>query len=205
MYQNSTMSEGYNYTWIIFSMHFVVVKFLEWIHSTIILGQISTCKLRLDETSFRLAVNLKFCGWKTSPCPSQSQSDMKDFYHAGGRPKDCQAEGCRSCCLSLRTPQQAACLFRPGNELLVETALAPHSNSLAWKIPWMEEPGGLQSMGSLRVGYDWASSLSLFTFIHWWRKWQPTPVSLPGESQGRGSLMGCRLWGRTELKTTEAT
>ena len=41
--------------------------------------------------------------------------------------------------------------------------------------------------------------------MHWRRKWQPTPVFLPGESQGRGSLVGCRLWGRTELDTTEAT
>ena len=40
------------------------------------------------------------------------------------------------------------------------------------------------------------TSLSLFTFLHWRRKWQPTPVFLPGESQGRGSLVGCRLWGR---------
>ena len=46
---------------------------------------------------------------------------------------------------------------------------------------------------------------SLFTFMHWRRKWQPTPVFLPGESQGRGSLLGCRLWGRTESDTTEAT
>ena len=41
-----------------------------------------------------------------------------------------------------------------------------------------------------------------FTFMHWRRKWQPTPVYLPGESQGWQSLMGCRLWGRTELDTT---
>ena len=63
----------------------------------------------------------------------------------------------------------------------------PHSSTLAWKIPWMKEPGGLQSMGSLRVGHDWATSLSLFPFMHWWRKCQPTPVFLPGESQGQGS------------------
>ena len=44
-----------------------------------------------------------------------------------------------------------------------------------------------------------------FTFMHWRRKWQPTPVFLPGESQGRGSLVGCCLWGRTESDTTEAT
>ena len=84
-------------------------------------------------------------------------------------------------------------------------AMAPHSSTLAWKIPWTEEPGRLQSMGSLRVGHEWATSLSLFTFLHWRRKWQPTPVFLPGESQGQRSLVGCCLWGRTELDTTEAT
>ena len=83
--------------------------------------------------------------------------------------------------------------------------MAPHSSTLAWKIPWTEEPGRLQSMGSLRVGQDSATSLSLFTFMHWRRKWQPTPVFLPGESQGRGSLVGCRLWGNTESDTTEVT
>ena len=65
--------------------------------------------------------------------------------------------------------------------------MATHSSTPAWQIPWMEEPGRLQSMGLLRVGYDWATSLSLFTFMHWRRKWQPTPVFLPGESQGRGA------------------
>ena len=80
----------------------------------------------------------------------------------------------------------------------------PHSSSLAWKIPWAEEPCGLQSMRSLRVGHDWATSVSLFTFLHWRRKWQPTPVFFPGESQGWGSLVGCCLWGRAELDTTEA-
>ena len=142
-----------------------------------------------------------------------------------------------------------------------EKAMAPHSGTLAWKILWTEEPGRLQSMGSLglqslRFGlrcrtkiftslgvcvhetgegngtplqysclenpmdggawwaavhgvaksrHDWATSLSLFTFMHWTRKWQPTPVFLPGESQGRRSLVGCCLWGCTESDTTEVT
>ena len=86
-----------------------------------------------------------------------------------------------------------------------EKAMAPHSSTVALKIPWTEEPGGLQSMGSLGVRHDWATSLSLFTFMHWRRKWHPTPVFLPGESQGRGSLVGCHLWGPTEYDTTEAT
>ena len=80
--------------------------------------------------------------------------------------------------------------------------MAPYSGTLAWKIPWMEEPGGPQSMGSLRVGQDSETSLSLFTFMHWRKKWQPTPVFLPGESQG---WVGCHLWSRTELDTTEGT
>ena len=68
--------------------------------------------------------------------------------------------------------------------------MAPHSSTFAWNIPWMEEPGRLQSMGSLGVGHDWATSFSLFTFMHWRRKWQPTPVFLPGESQGWGGPGG---------------
>ena len=67
-----------------------------------------------------------------------------------------------------------------------EKAMATHSSTLAWKIPWMEEPGRLQSMGSLRVRHNWVISLSLFTFMHWWKKRQPTPVFLPGKSQGWG-------------------
>ena len=81
--------------------------------------------------------------------------------------------------------------------------MAPHSSTLAWKIPWTEEPGRLQSMGLRRVRHDWATSLSLFTFMHWRRKWQPTPMFLPGESQGWGSLVGCCLWGHTESDTTK--
>ena len=76
-----------------------------------------------------------------------------------------------------------------------EKAMATHSSTLAWKIPWMEEPGRLQSVGLWRVGHDWVTSLSLFTFMHWRRKWQLTPVFLPEESQGRQSLVGCCLWG----------
>ena len=69
-----------------------------------------------------------------------------------------------------------------GNSGSMEKEMATHSSILAWRIPWTEAPGGLQSMGSLRVGHDWATSLSLFIFMHWRRKWQPTPVFLPGES-----------------------
>ena len=86
-----------------------------------------------------------------------------------------------------------------------EKAMAPHSTTPAWKIPWVEEPGRLQSMGSLRVGHDWATSPSLSSFMHWRRKWHPIPVFLPGESHGWRSLVGYSPWGRTESDTTEAT
>ena len=85
----------------------------------------------------------------------------------------------------------------------LEKAMAPHSSTLAWQIPWREELGRLQSMGSLRVRHDWATSLSLFTFMHWRRKWQPIPVFLPGESQGSGAWWAaiCGVaQSRTQLK-----
>ena len=85
--------------------------------------------------------------------------------------------------------------------------MEPHSSTLAWKIPGMEEPGGLSSMGSRRVRHDWVTSL--FTLTHWRRKWQPTPVFFPGESEGWGSLAGCHLWGphrvRHDWSDTAAT
>ena len=79
-------------------------------------------------------------------------------------------------------------------------AIAPHSSALAWKIPWTEEPGGLQSMGSLGVGHDWATSLSLFTFLHWRRKWQPTPVFLL-ENPRDGGAWWAAVYGVTQGQT----
>ena len=78
--------------------------------------------------------------------------------------------------------------------------MAPHSSTLAWKIPWVEEPGRQQSMGSLRARRDWATSVSLFTFMHWRRKWQPTPGSLPGGSQGRGAWWAA-IYGVAQSRT----
>ena len=120
----------------------------------------------------------------------------------GGNYPHAADEDCASKSLSIlpkihpldRARIQACQMFKP---------VAPHSSTLAWKILWTEEPGRLQSMGSLRVGHDWTTSLWLLTFLHWRRKWQPTPVFLPGESQG--SLVGCCLWGCRESDVTEAT
>ena len=103
---------------------------------------------------------------------------------------------CRYLCLLTK--------FWPILYFVGEEAMATHSSTLARQIPWMEEPDGLQSMELQRVRHDWVTSLSLFTFMHWRRKLQPTPVFLPGESQGLGSLVGCRLWDRTELDMTSS-
>ena len=95
--------------------------------------------------------------------------------------------------------------FHPKPAESPEKAMAPHSGTLAWKIPWTEEPGGLQSMGSRGVGHDWATSLLLFTFVHWRRKCQPTPVFLPGESQGWGAWWAAVYGVATESDMTEVT
>ena len=121
-----------------------------------------------------------------------------------GEPWNCKVAP-KLCIDYSRNDAAEVATFRSAKAPFWEKAMAPHSSTLAWKIPWMEEPGRLQSMGSLRVGHYCAPSLSLFTFMHWRRKWQPTPVFLPGESQGRWGLVGCRLRGCTESDTTEAT
>ena len=78
--------------------------------------------------------------------------------------------------------------------------MAPHSSTLAWKIRWIEEPGRLQSMGSRRVPHDWMTSLSLFTFVHWRRKWQPIPVfSL--ENPRDGGSWWAAVYGVTQSQT----
>ena len=93
-------------------------------------------------------------------------------------------------------------LFNMLSRLVTEKAMAPHSSTLAWKIPWTEEPGVHGVTTS-------QTRLSDFTFTFHFHaleeEWQPTPEFLPGESQGQGSLVGCRLWGRTESDTIEAT
>jgi len=93
----------------------------------------------------------------------------------------------------------------------LKKAMAPHSSTLAWKIPRTEEPSGLQSMGSLRVGHDWATSLWLFTFMHWRRKWHPLQCSClenPGTGQPGGLLsMGSKRVGHdwSDLAAAAAT
>ena len=89
-----------------------------------------------------------------------------------------------------------------GREDPLEKEIATHSSTITWKIPWTEEPNRLHVVHGVAKS---RTRLSNFTFTHWRRKWRPTPVFLPGESQGWGSLVGCHLWGRTESDTTEVT
>ena len=83
--------------------------------------------------------------------------------------------------------------------------MATHSSTLGLENPMDGGAWWAAVHGGAKVRQDSETSLSLFTFLHWRRQWQPTPVFLPGDSQGRGSLVGCRLWGSTESDTTEAT
>ena len=69
--------------------------------------------------------------------------------------------------------------------------MAPHSSTLAWKIPWKEQPGGLQSVGSLRVGHDSATSLSLFTFTFHFH-------ALEKETATHSSVLAWRISGMGE-------
>ena len=85
----------------------------------------------------------------------------------------CESSNCQLSFLMVRS------LFTRAQGMRSEKAMAPHSSTLAWKNP----------MG--RGAWQAAVRLSDFTFTHWRRKWKPTPVFLPGESQGRGSLVGC--------------
>ena len=111
-------------------------------------------------------------------------------------------------CLTLCDPKDCSLLTSSVHGILQARILEsvaipfmePHSSTLAWKIPWTEEPGGLQSMGSLGVGHNWVNSVLLFTFVHWRRKWQPTPVFLLGECQGWGSLVAA-LYGVAQSRT----
>ena len=101
---------------------------------------------------------------------------------------------------SLSLPSTQALDFMVSKTTRLEKAMAPHSSTPAWKIPWMEESGGLQSMGSLRVGHDWATSLSLFTFMYWRRKWRPTPVFLL-ENPRDGGARWAAVYGVTQSRT----
>ena len=164
------------------SMEILQARILEWAVILFFRGS----SWPRDQTWVSYVADGFFTIWPTREIPTQIE-----FMFFGRK---------RHCCQGI-----AGSVFLLTQGLQSEKAMAPHFSPLAWKIPWAEEPSRLQSMGSLRVGHDWATSPSLFTFMHWRRQWQLIPVFLLGECQGWGSLVGCCLWGSTELDTTEAT
>ena len=82
----------------------------------------------------------------------------------------------------------------------LEEEMAPHSSTLAWQIPWTEKPGRLQSMGSLRVGHDSVTSLSLFAFMHWKRKCNPLLCSCL-ENPRDGGAWWAAVYGVAQSRT----
>ena len=83
---------------------------------------------------------------------------------------------------------------------LIEKAMAPHSSTPAWKIPWTEEPGRLQSTGSWRVGHNWVTSLSLFTFMHWRGNGNPLQCSCL-ENPRDGGAWWAAIYGVAQSRT----
>jgi len=134
---------------------------------------------------------IQWCGWKLIPASSISLGPHVEYYNLDYRRGKLLYYSIKSGSNQKQNP------FLRAFALLL-SALCSCSQRTTWLIPYL--PQGLALKWLLRV-----VSLSLFPFMHWRRKWQPIVVLLPGESQGRGSLVGCRLWGRTELDTIEAT
>ena len=115
----------------------------------------------------------------------------------------------RSPCVVLHVDYHFGSEFSHFGNLIKQTCCFPVASYHFWRRQWHPAPWrslvGCSPWGHEESDTYWTTSLSLFTFMHWRRKGQPTPVFLPGGSQGWGSLVGCHLWGRTESDTTEST
>ena len=154
------------------------------------------------------------------PCPpprghSRMQTSCQVWGFSRGA-RDPSFEGIVLLRMKARLPDCSACLSQ---ERALCQPVSGFCQKLVWPVPVCGNPLQCSCLENPMDGRAWWAAvhgvaksrirLSDFTFtfifMHWRRKWQPTPVFLPGESQGRGSLVGCRLWGRTELSTTEAT
>ena len=102
-------------------------------------------------------------------------------------------------CLRMQETEETRVLSLCSEDPL-EEKMAIHSSTLAWKIPWMEKPHRLQSLGSQGVRKDWATSLSLFTCVHWRRKWQPLQCSCLENPRGGGAWWAA-VYGVTQSRT----
>ena len=151
----------------------------------LLLAVMSTCQVH-RHTSFPRSTH---SGPDVHPCTqSLLARPCWGLHKSGTQPSPTSRGSCgrQSFTLPIRTWKPMA-PFWGSLVWAAEKAMTPHSSTLAWKIPWTEDPGRLQSMGSLRVRHDWATSLSLFTFLHWRRKWQLTPVSYLENPRDRGA------------------
>ena len=130
---------------------------------------------------------------KYLPVPAQSLSLfflIKENFFLAGLGLRCCAWACPRCREWGLLCSRAQASHCGGFSCWMEEAMAAHSSPLAWKIPWTEEPGRLQSMGSLTVGHDWATSLSLFTFMHWRREMATRSSVLAWRIPGMGEPGG---------------
>ena len=171
----------------------------------------STYSLEIKQYSFHKShwaeAQLPLRVGKGSPSQVLSKASSVSFakYKRGSLWKDIS-------CPSLRSCSQGLCLHWSLPTCKEQVMwLAPHSregNGNPLQYSCLENPmdGGAWWAAVHGVPRSWTQlSGFTFTFMHWRRKWQPTSVFLPGESQGWGSLVGCRWWGRIESDTTEVT
>ena len=166
------------------SIHNDSKDFSVWLFSLLMFSKF-TCVVANIRTSFLFKKKILEYSWSTMLCWFQMYSKVNQLY-------------------TYRYPFFFRFFFH------IDHYRVGEGNGTALQYSCLENPidrgaWGAAVHGVAKSGHDCATSLSLFTFMHWRRKWQPTTVFLPGESQGRGSLIGCRLWGRTESDTTEAT
>ena len=152
-----------------------------------------TCTSMATETLLTMAKS-----WKQPKCPWTEDSIKKIQHTPAHTHRGILLSHKKNKVLSFASLYKH-CTYREGDGTPLQySCLENLMDGGAW---WAAVHGVAKS----RTWLHWTTSLSLFTFMCWWRQWRPTPVFLSGESQGRGSLVGCRLWGRTESDMTEAT
>ena len=135
---------------------------------------------------------------------TQDQFGKSSFKNRGHLSQEAQRIGLHQMVKNL-PPMQETQVQSLGQEDALEEGMATHSSILAWRSPWTEEPGGLQSMGSQRVGHNWASNThTLYLFSGsvsclvmsnslWPHGLQPARLLCPWDSPGQNTGVGCHF------------